>query len=163
MGDAPELHFAGADGDQRIDLAVDRDELVVADLGVLDQQIAFRQSAQQRIELFESIDHQCARHAAENLIVDVAVRVRVIPVEPRALPPRGRDAYFVLEALAGMHMHEDVVAVSPRRHTHAVIVQIRRRAGTRTKWTDVARIIGRRVIDQIVAERDPQRIAEARP
>ena len=89
--------------------------------------------------------------------------MRVIPVKARALPPGGRNAYFVLEALAGMHMHEDIVAVSPRRHAHAVIVHVRWRAGAGTERADEAGIIRRRTIGQIVAEIDPQRIAEARP
>ena len=77
------------------------------------------------MEPLESIDHQSAGHAAENLIVDGTVRVRVIPVKARALPSGGRDPHFVLERFAGMNVHEHIVAVSPRRHAHAVIVELR--------------------------------------
>jgi len=86
VADAPELHLPGADRHQRLDLAVDRDDFVFAQLGVLDEEEAFRQAREHRKKLLRAVDHESARHPAQDLLLDDAVRVRVIPEEPGALP-----------------------------------------------------------------------------
>jgi len=96
------------------------------------------------------------------LIVDEAVRVGVVPEQTRTLPAGRRDAYLVLECFTGQNVDEYVIAVALWRHAHAMKVQVRRGASTGTNRTEVARMIEPRIIAQIVAERDPQRIAQAR-
>src|SRR4029077_7286558 len=96
------------------------------------------------MEPLESVDHQSTGQAAENLIVDGTVRVRMIPVKARALPSGGRDPHLVLERLARMNVYEHVVAVSLRRNAHAVIVQIRGFVWQRVAKRDCARNSGGR-------------------
>src|SRR6267378_7566666 len=86
VADAPELHLAGADRYQRIDLAIDGQDLVLAQLGVLDQEEAFRQAPEDRKEMMRAVDDQTARHPAQDLFVHDAMSVRVIPEESWALP-----------------------------------------------------------------------------
>ena len=134
VGDTPELHFAGAHGDCGIDLTVDRNDFAfVAKLDVLDQKKAFRQSAQQREKLVDAVDDKRARHAAEDLIVDEAVRVRVVPEQARTLPAGRRDAHLVAECFTGLNVNKHVVAIALWRHAHAVKVQVRYGVSNRCK------------------------------
>src|SRR5712692_10591326 len=123
---APELHLAGADRYHRIDLAVDGEDFVLARLGVLDEEEAFRQAPEHGKKLLRAVDDETARHPAQDLFVHDSMSVRVIPEESRALPAGGRDANLVLELAARMHVDEHVVAPSLRRNAHPVVMQIRR-------------------------------------
>ena len=97
-----------------------------------------------RPAVLNAVDDKSAGHAAEYLIVDEAVGVRVVPEQAGTLPAGRRDPHLVLECFAGVNVDEDVVTLALRRHAHAVIVQVRR------------------LIRQVVAEGDPHGIAEAR-
>ena len=94
---------------------------------------------------YHAVDHQCARQTPEDLFVDEAVRVRMVPEQAWTLPAERRDAHLVLKGFAGVNVDENVVAVALRRHAHAVKVQVRR------------------PVRQIVAECDPHGIADTRP
>src|SRR5262249_4137852 len=159
--DTPKLHFTGAHGDGGIDLTIDRNDLAfVGELDVLDQKQAFRQSAQQREKLIHSVDDQSARQTAKDLIVDEAVRMGVIPEHARPVPAGCRDTHLVFEGVTGLNVDEYVVAVALWRHAHAVKVQVRRGACTSADRANIAGTIEPR--GQVVAESDPQRIAQAR-
>src|ERR1700722_2677869 len=113
MCDAPELHLAGAHCNAGVDLAVDRDDLVIlAELDVLDEEKTLGQSLQDGNQPLDAVNDKSARHAAEYLIVDEAVCVRVVPEQARTLAAGCRDAHLVLECCAGMNVNEDVVAVA---------------------------------------------------
>ncbi len=159
--DTPKLQFAGAHGDGGIDLTIDRNYFAfVGKLDVLDQKKAFRQSVQQREKLVNAIDDQSARHTGKDLIIDEAVCMGVIPEQARTLPAGRRDAHLVLECFTGLNVDEYVIAAALWRHAHAVKVQVRRGASTGTNRAHVARTI--EPSGQIVAESNPQRIAQAR-
>ena len=91
---------------------------------MLDEKKALGQSLQNRKQPLDAVDDQRARQAAEDLIVDKTVGVRVVPEQPRALAAGSGNVHFVLERFAGMNVDEDIVAVAPRRHAHAVKVQV---------------------------------------
>ena len=97
------------------------------------------------IEIFEAVHDKAAGHAAEHLLGDNAMRVRVIPEETGSLATGGRNAHLVLELLTGVDVDEHVVAVALRRHAHAVIVQVRR------------------IVGEVVPEGDPHGVAKPWP
>ena len=98
IGDPPELHLARPDVDQRIELAVDGDDLAAAaGFGVLDQEKPLRQSGDDRKLRVRALDHERAGHAAEHLLGDEAVPVRMVPIEARLLPAGARDRHLVVE------------------------------------------------------------------
>src|SRR6266852_4812016 len=123
---APELQLAGADRYHRIDLAIDGEDFVLAQLGVLDEEEAFRQAPDYGKKLLRAVDDETARHPAQDLFVHHSMSVRVIPEESGALPASGWDAHLVFEPAARMHVDEDVVAPSLRRNAHPVEMQVRR-------------------------------------
>ncbi len=81
-------------------------------LDMLDEQELFRKIFQHREVFFGAVDDDPARHAAENLLRDDAVRMRVIPEESGTLAVTHRDLHLVLEVLARVNMDKDIVAVA---------------------------------------------------
>ena len=80
IGDAPELHLARPDLHDGVQLAIDRDDLAIAArLGMLDEEEPLRQASHDREERLEAVDDEPARHAAQHLLGDGAMCVRVIP------------------------------------------------------------------------------------
>jgi hypothetical protein len=69
----------------------------------------------------------------------------MIPEEARRLVAIGGNAHLILEQFTWMYVEENVVAISARRHAHAVKMQIR--------W----------IIRQPISEAYSHRIAKARP
>ena len=146
IGDAPELHLAGPDIDQRIELAVDGDDFAAAaGFDVLEEEEPLRQRSDDRKLRLGTVDHECTGHAAQHLFGDEAVPVRMVPVEPRLLPAGARDRHLVMEFVSREQMDEDVVASAARRHAHPVEMQVRVPFG------------------QLVAQRHPHDVAEANP
>src|SRR5262245_5885437 len=113
VADAPKLCLAGAHLNDRFDLAVDRDDLIVlTNFGVLEQQQPLRQAADDREQPFKTVDHESAGHSAQDLLVDAAVGMRVIPEEARTLAAGGWHMHLVIELLTRMDVNEHVVAVA---------------------------------------------------
>ena len=115
MRDAPELHLAGAYCHGRIDLAVDRNDLgLVGQLDVFDSRKRRSGNPRSTWEKFlNAVDDKCARHAAEDLIVDEAVCVRMVPEQARALPAERWDAHLVLKCFAGVNMWMNTLSLLP--------------------------------------------------
>ena len=144
MGKPPELNFARLDRDDRIDLAVNGNDLALREFDMLDEQKPFRYALQNRKKPFQAIDHKAARHPAQDLLGNKAMSMRMIPEQSRALAPVGWNIHLVFEVLARMNMDEDIIAIPFRRDSHAMKMQI--------TW----------VIGQMVPERNAQEVARAR-
>jgi hypothetical protein len=111
-------------------LAIDRDDFgVVVGLRMLDEQELLRQVPHDREEILEAVHDEPTRHAAQHLFSDYTMRVWVIPEQAGALTTCGGNAYLVVELVTWMDMDEHVIAVSLRRYSHSMVVQVRRIIG----------------------------------
>src|SRR5258708_27691508 len=90
VADAPELHLAGAHRYHWIDLAIDGEDLVLAQLGVFDQEDSVRQAPKHRKELLRAVDDQAAPHANADLLLRPATGVPGSPPESQASPAGAR-------------------------------------------------------------------------
>src|SRR4051812_13634659 len=100
--DAPELHLSRPDFHAGIELAVDRDDLPVVQLHMLEEEKTFREALENRKKVGRALDDERPRQPAEDLLVHHAMRMGVIPEEPRPLAPAGRNVHSVIEPGAGM-------------------------------------------------------------
>ena len=73
------MDFARPDRHGRIDLSVNGDDLAVRMFGMFDEQEPFRQFFQNGEIFFETINDNPAGHAAEKLLRNDAMQMRVIP------------------------------------------------------------------------------------
>lgn len=98
------------------------------DLDVLEEQDALLDARELRERIEHAIDHDAARQPAHHLPLSEFVAMRVVPVESAVV--RGRKRDLVLQLLARLDEHEDVVGnrrvgIDPRRHVQAVVVDVR--------------------------------------
>src|SRR5262245_4262485 len=114
VGDPPELQLARPDLNRGIELAIDRDDLRLADLRMFQEEDSLRQILDDGKEPVETIDNDATRHPSADLLLDEAVGMRMIPEQARSLTISNRDVHLVIESLTRVNVNEHVVAVASR-------------------------------------------------
>ena len=89
---------------------------------MLEEKGPFGQTFQEWIETVAAFNKNSTGHAADDLLVDLSVRVGMVPEKADMLL---WDFYLIHESLAGRDVEEDVVAIVQRGEPETVKVQVR--------------------------------------
>src|SRR3569833_1435628 len=112
VSDAPELNLPRSNWDDRIELTVDCDDLLLGNLSMLYQQKPLGQIRNERKVAFESLYNESAGQSSQDLFCHDAVYMRVIPKQAGPLPVVRGNMNLVRELTPWMHVHEHIVAVA---------------------------------------------------